>query len=222
MVGAIAALRFKMIVYLEGTLFKLEEERAVVLTNQVGYEVLLPALVSARLRDKAKGDPVAFHIYFYQTERQPKPALIGFLEEQDKEFFQHFITVEDIGPMKAMKALTMPVGEIALAIENGDLKMLGQLKGIGTRTAQKIVATLKGKVSAFMVFEATATVDAARLEAAGNETTVLQVLDVLVNQLGYKALDARYMINQAYNRKPDIATPEELFDEVFLGENEAP
>lgn len=211
-----------MIVYLEGTLFKLEDERAVVLTNQVGYEVLLPALVSARLRDKAKGDPVAFYIYFYQTERQPKPTLIGFLEEQDKEFFQHFITVEDIGPMKAVKALTMPVGEIALAIENGDLKMLGQLKGIGARTAQKIVATLKGKVSAFIAFDTSVPVDSARPEALGSEATVLQVLDVLVNQLGYKALDARYMINQAYNRKPDIVTPEELFDEVFTGENATP
>lgn len=209
-----------MIVYLEGTLFKLEEERAVVLTNQVGYEVLLPALVSARLKDKTKGDPVAFHIYFYQTERQPKPTLIGFLDEQDKEFFQHFITVEDIGPMKAVKALTMPVGEIALAIENGDLKILGQLKGIGARTAQKIVATLKGKVSAFIAFDAAIPADTVNVEALGNESTVLQVLDVLVNQLGYKALDARYMINQAYNRKPSIATPEELFDEVFLGEKE--
>lgn len=210
-----------MIAYLEGTLFNLEEERAVVLVNQLGYEILLPALVSARLKTKNLGEPVAFHIYFYQTERQPKPTLIGFLEEQDKAFFQHFITVEDIGPMKAVKALTMPASEIALAIENGDLKMLGQLKGIGARTAQKIVATLKGKVSAFIALDAVPSDNAARSEASGNETVILQVLDVLVNQLGYKALDARYMINQAYNRKPDITTPEELFDEVFLNEQEA-
>lgn len=208
-----------MIVYLEGTLFKLEEDRAVVLTNQVGYEVMLPALVAAKLHDKAKGDLVAFHIYYYQTERQPKPTLIGFLEEQDKEFFQHFISVEDIGPMKAVKAMTMAVGEIALAIENSDLKVLGQLKGIGARTAQKMVATLKGKVSTFITFDPVGTRETAP-ETSGNETVILQVLDVLVNQLGYKALDARYMINQAYNRKPGILTPEELFDEVLLGQNE--
>lgn len=200
-------------------MFKLEEDRAVVLTNQVGYEVMLPALVAAKLHDKTKGDLVAFHIYYYQTERQPKPTLIGFLEEQDKEFFQHFISVEDIGPMKAVKAMTMPVGEIALAVENSDLKTLGQLKGIGARTAQKIVATLKGKVSAFIAFDPVAP-RAAQTETAGNETTVLQVLDVLVNQLGYKALDARYLINQAYNRRPGIITPEELLDEVLLGQNE--
>lgn len=207
-----------MIAYLEGTLFKLEEDRAVVLTNQVGYEVMLPASVYDCLRDKAKGEALAFHIYFYQTERQPKPTLIGFLDEQDKDFFQYFITVEDIGPMKALKALTMPVGEIALAIENGDLKALGRLKGIGARTAQKIVATLKGKVTAFVRFDAEADILAEPPVAAGNDAVVLQVLDVLVNQLGYKPLDARYMINQAFNRKPEMTTPEELFDEVFLGE----
>lgn len=221
MAGAITALGCKMIVYLEGTLFKLEEDRAVVLCNQIGYEVMLPALVAAKLRGKSKGDIIAFHIYYYQTERQPKPTLIGFLEERDKEFFQHFISVEDIGPMKAVKALVIPVGEIALAIENSDLKMLGQLKGIGARTAQKIVATLKGKVSAFITFENAPIQDTGAAAVTGNEAVVLQVLDVLVNQLGYKALDARYMINQAYNRKPNITTPEELFDEVFLGENEA-
>lgn len=207
-----------MIVYLEGALFKLEEDRAVVLANQVGYEVMLPASVYAKLCDKAKGEAVAFHIYFYQTERQPKPTLIGFLDEQDKDFFQYFIAVEDIGPMKALKALSMPVGEIALAIENGDLKILGQLKGIGTRTAQKIVATLKGKVSAFISFDPAADVLAQQPVTAGNDAVVLQVLDVLVSQLGYKPLDARYLISQAYNRKPEMTTPEELFDEVFLGE----
>lgn len=209
-----------MIVYLEGSLFKLEDDRAVVLTNQIGYEVMLPALVAAKLGEKNKGDMVAFHIYYYQTERLPKPTLIGFLDERDKDFFQHFISVEDIGPMKAVKALTMPVGEIALAIENSDLKALGQLKGIGARTAQKIVATLKGKVSAFMEFNAGGpSQEAAPASATGNDAVILQVLDVLVNQLGYKALDARYLINQAYNRKPGISAPEELLDEVLLGEN---
>lgn len=206
-----------MIVYLEGTLFKLEEDRAVVLAGQIGYEVMLPASVAAKLGDKSKGDLVAFYIYYYQTERQPKPVLIGFLDETEKDFFQHFISVEDIGPMKALKALTMPVGEIALAIENSDLKALGRLKGIGARTAQKMVATLKGKVADFIRFEAE---EGQRPQAAvkGGDEVVLQVLDVLVNQLGYKALDARYMITQAYNRKPGITTPEELFDEVFAAE----
>lgn len=206
-----------MIVYLEGSLFKLEEDRAVVLTNQVGYEVMLPVLVATRLQDKSKGDMVAFHIYYYQTERQPKPTLIGFLDETDKDFFQHFISVEDIGPMKAVKALTMPVGEIALAIENDDLKALSRLKGIGARTAQKMVATLKGKVTGFISMDAGVVTGGTDTVVTGNDAVVIQVLDVLVNQLGYKALDARYMINQAFNRKPELSAPEELLDEVLTG-----
>jgi Holliday junction DNA helicase RuvA len=53
--------------------------------------------------------------------------------------------VEAIGPLKAVKALNVSVRDIANAIETGDLGKLKQLKGIGARTAQKIIATLAGK-----------------------------------------------------------------------------
>ena len=93
-----------MIGYLEGRLMKKEQDRILLLVNQVGYEILVPVVVMETLSQKAIGDEVSFYIYYHQTERQPKPVLIGFNLEAEKEFFQYFISVEAIGPIKAVKA----------------------------------------------------------------------------------------------------------------------
>lgn len=82
-----------MIGYLEGKILKKEEDRILVLANQIGYEVLLPAIVMASFQDNQIGDEISLYIFYQQTERQPKPILIGFNLEVEKEFFQYFISV---------------------------------------------------------------------------------------------------------------------------------
>jgi len=202
-----------MIGYIEGKLLKKEEERVLILANQLGYEVLLPAMVMETIQTKSIGDPLELYIYYHQTERQPKPVLIGFNMEVEKEFFQHFISVEDIGPMKAVKAMTLPVRDIARAIENNDAATLRRLKGVGSRTAQKIVATLSGKMDKFALIRAG---DAPPTIPLGDFMQL--VLDVLTKQLGHKTADAKRMITSAMGRNPAIGTPEELFDEIYRGE----
>ncbi|MDI6687307.1 MAG: OB-fold domain-containing protein [Desulfobacterales bacterium] len=204
-----------MIGYIEGKLLKKEDERILLLAGQVGYEVLLPAFVMDGFKSKVIGDEVSLYIYYQQTERQPKPVLIGFNLEVEREFFQYFISVEDIGPMKAVKALSLPVREIARAIESKDVAGLRRLKGIGNRTAQKIIATLEGKMNKFALIRET--------EKKREEITVMrdfsrQVLDVLVSQLGYRAGDAKQMIAEAMKRNINISSPEELIEEVYRGE----
>jgi Holliday junction DNA helicase RuvA len=202
-----------MIAYMEGRLLKKETDRILLLANQVGYEIMVPAFVRETLNAKKVGDEVALHIYWHQTEHQPKPVLIGFQLEVEKEFFQHFISVDAIGPIKAAKAMTLSVREIADAIESGDLDRLKRLKGIGPRSAQKIIATLQGKVGKFALIR--------KEEAPGvpaPEGFIEPVLEVLVVQLGHKPVDAKRMISQALKRNADIDTPEALFEEVYRGE----
>ncbi len=202
-----------MIAYIQGPLIRKDEDRVLVLANQVGYEVLLPAVVMETLHEKSVGDEVVFHIFFHQTERQPKPTLIGFNLEVEKEFFQRFISVEDIGPLKAVKALSMPVRDIARAIESKDVKALQKLKGIGNRTAQKIIATLAGKMDKFALIRKGDTPT-----PAPDEDFTGLVLEVLIQQLGHKSADAKRMVGEAMARNPAIASPEELFDEIYRGE----
>jgi Holliday junction DNA helicase RuvA len=202
-----------MIGYIEGKIIKKEEDRILVLTNQIGYEVLMPAVVMTSLQDKQVGDDVSLYIFYQQTERQPKPVLIGFNLEVEKEFFQYFISVEDIGPLKAAKALTVPVREIATAIEAGEINALTKLKGIGRRTAQKIVATLGGKMGKFALIR-----PEDRQAQAPVEDFSKQVLDVMIKQLGHRMTDAQQMIEKALKRNSAIKTPEELFEEVYRGQ----
>jgi len=199
-----------MIGYLEGKLLRKGDDRILVLANQVGYEVLLPAFVMNTFRAKSVGEPVSLYIYHQQTERQPKPVLIGFNLEVEKEFFQYFISVEAVGALKAVKALDIPVRDIAIAIESKNVQKLKQLKGIGDRTARKIIATLEGKMDKFALIR-----KSQKEEIPIVEDLSQQVLDVLVDQLGYKIKDAKQMITNAMKRNSNISTPEELFEEVY-------
>ncbi len=202
-----------MIGYLEGKLLKREQDRILLLNNQIGYEILMPAYVAQSFHGKKIGEEVALYIYYHQTERQPKPVLIGFNLEAEREFFRLFISVEDIGPMKAVQALTVPVREIARAIESRDLAYLKRLKGIGNRTGQKILATLEGKVAKFALIRQEEEYPEVPLE-----DFIEQVQEVLTKQLGHKVKQARKLIASALKRNRDIKTAAELFEEVYRGE----
>ncbi len=208
-----------MIRYIEGKLLKKEEDRVVVLANGVGYEVLLPAIVRKTFNSKKAGEDgeiVKLFIHYQQTERQPKPVLIGFNYEPEKEFFEKFITVEDIGPLTAVKALIQPIPKIARAIEERDSKTLESLRGIGKRTADKIIATLQGKVGKFALM---------REDQIPMDEVVdfkRQVEEVLVKDLGHKVSEAQRLVQEALKRNPNISSPEELFEEVYRGQRGNP
>ena len=201
-----------MIGYLSGRLLKKEEDRILLLVGQIGYEILVPVIVMKTLLSKKKGDEISLYIYYHQTEKTPKPVLIGFNHENEKEFFLHFISVEDIGPMKAVKAMEIPVDDIARAIESKNAARLKELKGIGARTAQKMIATLEGKVARYVSME-----DLVSVHPEAVQDFMEQVVQVLVQQLGHKLPEARRLVAEAMERNSSIGSPETLFDEVVRG-----
>ena len=212
-----------MIAFLEGNLLKKEDDRIILLCGHIGYEILLPKIVSETLNNISSEKKISFFIFFHQTERQPKPVLIGFNNEYEREFFQYFITVEAIGPMKAVQAMTIPVQDIAFAIEKKDIKMLSKLKGIGNRTSQKIIATLHGKMIKFIgnnekqVNKQNDDISYSKENETIPDSTKLKnkVIDVLVNQLGHRFQEANSMVEQAMKKNKDINTPEELLELVY-------
>ncbi len=212
-----------MIGYLEGRIIKYGDDGILLVAGSVGYEVILPAVVFETIKNRDHEDPVCLYIYFHQTERQPKPVLIGFNTEKEKDFFQLFISVSAIGPLKAVKAMEKPVSDIAMAIEEKDVAFLSSLKGIGKRTAQKIIASLHGKAGDFVIAK-----DVKQQGLPGSEVGTIsvslreiadQVTDVLVEQLGYNAAVAGRMVAEALERNDFIKTPEELFDEIYQGDD---
>jgi Holliday junction DNA helicase RuvA len=203
-----------MISFLEGKLFDSSDDRITLLVNGIGYEILIPVFVMNEIKKdmKSENKELKLYISYNQSERQPKPVLVGFKHSAEKKFFELFISVEDIGPSAAIKALVKPVREIARAIEEKDTGALRQLKGIGERKAEKIIATLKGKVAMYALMREVETLP----EPA--EDFKKEVENVLVNQLGHKLMEARKMIEEAMKRNSRIGSSEELFEEVYRGQ----
>jgi Holliday junction DNA helicase RuvA len=209
-----------MISYITGKIRSLTREpgRAVVIAGGVGYEVSLPTYVYQSLANEGinVGCDIELEIYYHVTDRQPKPMLVGFRHPSEKQFFEQLIQVEGIGPAKAAAALVFPVSTIASAIETEDLGSLQRLPGIGTRAAQKIVATLRGKVAA------TALLQDAGISEQGQETAAVptsdarsEAIEALVT-LGYRPTEAQDKVDDVIRRSPETADDlQDLMREVF-------
>lgn len=218
--GAVTGNRPGLITYLRGTVRGFVDgagKIGLITLGGVGYEITLPVIVWKSLRDSGieDGAELGLEIYYHVTDRQPKPVLVGFRNSLEKGFFEQLIEVEGIGPNKAAAALVLPVQTIASAIEREDLGTLRRLPGIGDRAAQKIVATLRGKVMQWATIEApvNGVVPAAAVLVSTGARE--EAIAVLVN-LGHKVAEARTSVDEALSRRPDLAdNPQELMREIF-------
>ncbi len=216
-----------MIATLTGRLRRRLEDRVILEVAGIGYEVFLPPLALRQLEgtEAEAGDKAAelsLVIYYHATRDQPRPVLIGFTSDLDKEFFERLITVKDIGPMIAARALAAPVTELAAAIARGDEKYLRGLPGIGPQKAKNIVAQLQAKVAKFALARDGATAEPVAPRAVGTDDAEglrELVWEVLVRQLGHRPSEASQLITDALRRRPGIATPEQLFDEIYRGQS---
>ena len=150
-----------MIASVRGRLRRRFEDRVVVEAAGVGYEVFIPPVVQRALADAVAGDgdgadEVLLMVHYHATQNQPRPVLIGFTSDLDKEFFEKLITVKDVGPLVAARSLAAPVAEIAAAIARQDEAYLRRMPGIGPQKAKNIVAQLQAKVAKFALAHAEA------------------------------------------------------------------
>jgi len=214
-----------MIATLTGRLRRRAEDRVVLECGGLGYEVFLPpialrALEGATAEAGDKASELHLVIYYHATRDQPRPVLIGFTSDLDKEFFEKLITVKDIGPMVAARALAAPVAELAAAIARQDEKYLRALPGIGPQKAKNIVAQLQAKVAKFALAVAGAVAAPVAGAAAPVDADGLRemVWEILVKQLGHRPSEASQLITDALRRRSDLRSPEELFDEIYRGQ----
>ena len=203
-----------MISHIKGQIvrFKKDASKIVIDVNGVGYEVLLPTFVMQALSadGKEEGDYLELETYYHVSDRQPRPVLVGFKREFEKTFFEKLLEVEDIGPSRAAAALIFSVSTLANAIETNDKELLKRMPGVGDRTAQKIIATLQGKMTewALLQDEGFATIPQVKMDIKED------AIDVLVN-LGYKKGEASARVDQASQQLSEIRNAEDLIREVF-------
>ena len=161
------------------------------------------------------GEPVSLYTIHYIESNLGGghliPAMLGFTSESEREFFQLFTSVAKIGIKTALTASAIPVYAMAKAIESGDANALKQLKGIGERTAHKIIASLKGKVTSFLIPADEREGDETISIEAGIDDEAVQVL----LQLGYGSSEAKKMVKDAIAKLPGDYSTEELLTEIY-------
>jgi len=143
-----------MIAKIQGVLDAMDGGSALVALGQgLVYEVLVPAYAQVRLAHVV-GQPVTLHtLYYFESQNQGAtmlPRLAGFLTPGDRAFFELFTTCKGIGYRRALRAMTLTTEQIAAAVADRDVTLLQTLPEVGRRTAETIVASLRGKVDSFV------------------------------------------------------------------------
>ncbi len=203
-----------MIVSLTGTLVRWDEDTSVAWleVGGVGYEVLIPVFAHSWIEDHEAETDLRLYTYYHVSERQPAPLLIGFQKEAERQFFRKFIDVPDVGPVKAVRALTYPVSEIARWVEAEDVKALQQLPGIGQRLSQTIVANLHGKLAdEAMLDDATAP---ASVGGAVSSELFQDAVDALM-ALQYSHREAEQLVATRLRADGDVTELEQLLRSIL-------
>jgi Holliday junction DNA helicase RuvA len=203
-----------MISALTGELRRVDDDRVHLQAGPILYELLVPAADLTELQ-ASLGETLTFHTIFYlggdPTRGGLEPTLIGFLRAADRQFFNIFTTVKGIGPRTALKALTVPVGQIADAIEGKDARFLVQLNGIGKRTAELIIAELAGKTQKFATAQAGQSIAAHSARYSQNEEDAISAMMAL----GERRPEAERLLERVKHQFPETKSTDALLREML-------
>lgn len=136
-----------MITQLRGKLVEIYPTSAVIDCNGVGYWVNISLNTYSALEHEE-----LVTIFTHLIVREDAHLLYGFATKSEREIFLKLISVNGVGPASGMMMIsTLSVQEIASAIANDDARMLQSVKGIGAKTAQRIIIDLKDKLDPTIV-----------------------------------------------------------------------
>jgi len=182
--------------HLTGRLVLAEPSRAVVECGGVGYLVR----TSLSTFDKLPSPGEECHLLTHLHVREDAMELFGFVDEAERAMFRRLIAVSGVGPSVAIALMSgNSVADIIAAVKRGDAKLLMRAKGVGRKTADRIVLELKGVVDEM---EALVTAEVGPSGAAPPEATAVQALVTL----GYSEAEADAAVREVFDRLgPDAA-----------------
>ena len=191
-----------MIAFLNGILADKQPTSIVLDVHGVGYAALIPLSTYDRLPATGESCRLLIHHHI----REDGQLLCGFATAEEKEMFELLIGLSGIGPKVALGVLSgLNVPELRAAIAEGNIKRLSSVRGIGKKTAERIVVELRDKIDPA---EALASRAAAKGDAAG--ATVLRDTVLALTALGFPQDQARKMVQAALDAGADTADTEAL------------
>lgn len=180
-----------MISYIKGELVELTENAIVLDHDGMGFLIMMPASILAKL--PAIGSELKVHTYLYVKE--DALDLYGFLTKDDLKVFRLLITVSGIGPKGALAILsTMSPDDLRFAVLAGDSKTISKAPGIGSKTAQKLIIELKDKLKIEDVLDGGADGGYEPQSDIGDTAAAEAVM--ALTALGYSSADATRAVRQ--------------------------
>ena len=195
-----------MIYSLNGKLIHTEAELAVVECGGVGYA----CKTTFNTLQKIAGKETVF-LYTYMSVREDAVELFGFADKEELKCFRLLTSVSGVGPKAAVSILSgMNSQQFALCVATGDAKALTKMKGIGAKTAQRIILELKDKLAGETISVRGQTGAAAPVNVAGaNIAEAVTALEVL----GYTEGEALSVLSKL---DPSLSV-EELIKKALIG-----
>jgi Holliday junction DNA helicase RuvA len=191
-----------MIAYLHGKLAESTPTHVVVDCHGVGYSVFIPLSSYDKLPDR--GADVKLLTYHHVVSQDGTQQLFGFVTPDEREMFLLLISISGIGPKLAINILSSTsISALRGAIASADTKTLSTLRGIGKKTAERLIVELKDKIGGTAAFETKGRA------ATPEEQKLIDAVLALVS-LGYKQVDAHKAILTAAQTAGPKATVEEI------------
>ncbi len=186
------------------------------LTLKVGpyeHQVLIPEFTRRQLQAELQREISLYTIEYLEgnpMQGRMTPRLIGFLSVVEKEFFELICSVDGVGVRKALRAMVRPVKEVAVAIEEQDIKGLSGLPGVGPATAERIIAKLRRKVPKFALMVSREE----KHEAEVAPDVVAETFELL-RTLGHTESEARRLMDAALAEKKKYADVPTLVQAIY-------
>ncbi|CAM3269847.1 Holliday junction branch migration protein RuvA [Empedobacter stercoris] len=161
-----------MITQLRGKLIEIYPTNAVIDCNGVGYWVNISLNTYSTLEHEE-----AVTIFTHLIVREDAHILYGFATKEEREIFQKLISVNGVGPASGMMIIsTLSSKEIVTAIATEDAKLLQSVKGIGAKTAQRIIIDLKDKLDQSLILDVNST--SVKNKSKNEALSALEVLGI--------------------------------------------
>lgn len=191
-----------MIEYIKGELAELTPALAVVEAAGVGYALNISLNTYSAIQDK-KDVKLFVHEALVTGGRDDSFTLFGFSNKQERELYRLLITVSGVGANTARMILSsLTPAELCNVIANGDERMLKSVKGIGLKTAQRIIIDLKDKIVSMGIAEELHV--AASPSAASINTEVRDEAVSALTMLGFSPAPSAKVVSQIITEQPDL------------------
>ena len=190
-----------MIGYIKGEAI-INDDSVIMECNGIGYEVAVSNTTLVKIKN---GSPYIC-LYTYMSVREDGISLFGFYTKEEKNMFLKLTTISGVGPKAALGILSgIDINDLMSAILSADIKRLSKVKGIGKKTAERIVLELREQINA----ESQELLESITKDTAAEEPIDKNMADAIsaLRGLGFTQAEAT---NAVKNAKPFATTAEEL------------